>query len=90
MSFRCDICNEPQPTGVAPTTIVTHVRKKVYHANQSVIPGHETIKEVRACAPCKDVIGDTEPTMHLGDLPLAVLPPHSGGALPDFQNNVVP
>lgn len=54
MSFKCDICKIAQPTGVAPRMIVTNVRMRHYNVNQSIIPGHETEKEVKACASCEE------------------------------------
>lgn len=81
MSFRCNICNEPSANGVAPKRVVTHTRKKHYHANQSLILGSEIVREVNACAPCAEGIG--EPIVELGDLPIEVI----SKELPEFEGN---
>lgn len=54
MSFKCDVCSIAQPTGVAPNMVVTKVRMRHYNVNQSIIPGHETEEEVKACELCKE------------------------------------
>lgn len=57
MSFKCDVCKVAQPTGVAPVNVVTRVRAKVHHANQSAIPGQEIDREVSACKDCAEKSG---------------------------------
>jgi len=55
MSFRCDNCHTPQPTGTAPTVVVTHKR--------SIIPppGSHIVKESKACAPCAEMLRNAGP-----------------------------
>lgn len=81
MSFRCDACEEAQPTGVAPHRVVTRIRKRQYLANQSIIPGHEIEAEANVCTECKDTLGG--PTVNLGNLPIAVMEEE----LPAFEGN---
>lgn len=52
MSFRCDNCDTPQPIGVGPIMVVTHIKSYV------PAPGSEIVKEIKACRPCSEKLGD--------------------------------
>lgn len=52
MSFRCEICKEPQPVGHAPERIVTKTRKK--DAPETSKPCTEIAEEKNCCPPCAE------------------------------------
>ena len=58
MSFRCQTCKQPQVAGTRPNLVVVEIRAKEYAVGGSVIPGHETVRELRLCEPCATVAVD--------------------------------
>jgi len=62
MSFRCDHCRHPQPTGSRPVVIVTETRPREYceivrdaaGTRHRVTTGHgrEIVREERRCCKC--------------------------------------
>ena len=54
MSFRCEVCKEPQPIGHAPIQVVVETRIKRYLGNDAI--GVETVRELNACPPCSETL----------------------------------
>ena len=54
MSFRCNVCDEPQPIGHAPIRIVTKTRAK--DAPETSKPCTEIAEEKDCCPPCSERI----------------------------------
>ncbi len=59
MSFKCQVCNEPQPTGASPVKVVTKKRNKQYppvlnpDGTIKKLPvGWEIEKEAQCCGGC--------------------------------------
>lgn len=58
MSFKCDKCHQPQPTGTRPVRVVTETRHKEYtrkneHGNVFVEGvGREIVHEENRCKEC--------------------------------------
>ena len=50
MSFRCEICDKPQPIGHAPIKIVTKTRDVNYPKTSKI--GKEIVEEKACCEPC--------------------------------------
>lgn len=68
MSFRCDICGEPQETGVQPSKVVMKTRRKEYAERWKQVPhgkpikidkggqGREIVEEKMVCPSCLIII----------------------------------
>jgi hypothetical protein len=60
MSFRCEICKQPQPDHTKPVRVVTEEREKIYppryRSDRTLIDeggvGTEIVKEKSLCQPC--------------------------------------
>lgn len=74
MSFRCQVCQEAQPSRSAPNTLITETRERVYpfreHANKPRVDGvrpndpggkgWEIVTEVKICDKCADQLETVE------------------------------
>ena len=55
MSFRCGVCDDPQPVKTKPERIVLEYRSKVYHLrDDKVSNGFEIVREENACKDCAE------------------------------------
>ena len=68
MSFRCDICGDAQPAGVAPKKIVTATRVPFYGEH-----GWEVVREKSLCVPCAESTLDAGEAMRLQLRPTEVV-----------------
>jgi len=65
MSFRCDICEKPQDTGVKPISFIADDRvahyentyRRGYKDVKVSSVGWEIVKEQKVCQPCFDAAG---------------------------------
>lgn len=74
MSFRCQVCQEPQPSRSAPNILVTETRERTYpprlSANKARLDGvrpsdpggqgWEIVKQVNICDKCADQLETVE------------------------------
>jgi hypothetical protein len=58
MSFRCEICNIPQPMGHAPDRVVTKTRTKNYQDTSKV--GIESVEEKNCCPGCAETVTESK------------------------------
>jgi hypothetical protein len=54
MSFRCEICNQPQKPGTKPKIVVVKTRHQEYYDETTghYTYGYETEKEIKVCPEC--------------------------------------
>jgi hypothetical protein len=79
MSYRCKSCDEVQPTGTAPTKVVTAIR--TYDGTVA----WQIAKEVDACPPCAEKLKEKGPVDNRASVE-GVYSPYK--PLPEFENNV--
>ena len=59
MSFKCDVCNEPQPAGKCPVRLATETRMKSYfNTGSEGTFGWEIVREKNVCSDCAPGVRD--------------------------------
>ena len=58
MSFKCQVCNKPQPAGSKPNNVVVETRYVTYRnkdseGNVKLSEGNEIVRMIKCCEKCK-------------------------------------
>ena len=56
MSFQCGRCNKAVPNGIKAVPVVMQTRPRTYYNNGHTSTGRETVREIKACGKCADII----------------------------------